>query len=66
MKWINVDTELPTTEGYYGVKFEDGTTDEKPFRIRPSKNIHGFMTMNKVIEWRVLSDEELSFPSEID
>jgi hypothetical protein len=50
-KWIAVTDNLPTEEDYYHVKFEDGTEDEKPFRIRPSKNIHGFMTENKVTHW---------------
>lgn len=53
-EWISVKDELPNVEGYYKVKFEDGTEDEKPFRIRPSRNIHGFMTENKVSHWRAL------------
>lgn len=50
--WISVEQYLPGTENYYEVKFEDGTTDEKPFRIRYSKNILGFMTEKKVTHWR--------------
>jgi len=53
-QWIPVTERLPETEGYYKVKFKDGTKDEKPFRIRPSKNIKGFMTGNEVSYWREL------------
>lgn len=49
--WIPVEEKLPETEGYYKVKFDDGTEDEKPFRIRPKQNIHGFMTMDNVTHW---------------
>jgi len=51
-KWVSVIDALPTVEDYYEVKFEDGTEDEKPFRIRPKKNIRGFMTEKKVTHWR--------------
>lgn len=51
-EWISVETRLPKKEGYYQVKFDDGTEDEKPFRIRPKKNIHGFMTEKKVTHWK--------------
>lgn len=51
-KWINVTDRLPEKEGYYSVKYDNGEVDQKPFRIRPNKNIKGFMTMNNVIEWR--------------
>lgn len=50
--WIKVTTRLPEIEGYYLVKFKDGTTDQLPFRIRPSKNIRGFMTEGNVIAWK--------------
>lgn len=53
-KWIPVSERLPETEGYYAVKFEDGVEDEKPFRIRPNKNIFGFMTEENVVEWAKL------------
>lgn len=52
--WISVKDRLPEKEGYCKVKFKDGTEDEKPFRIRPHKNIHGFMTMNEVTHWQPL------------
>jgi hypothetical protein len=52
--WIPVADRLPETEGYYAVRFENGIEDEKPFRIRPKKNIFGFMTMEKVTHWAVL------------
>lgn len=52
--WISVKDRLPKTEGYYKVKFSDGTEDEKPFRIRPAKNIYGFMTEQKVTHWQPL------------
>jgi hypothetical protein len=51
MNWINLNDEQPTEEGYYKVKFDDGTEDEKPWRIRPSKNILGFMTEKNVTHW---------------
>lgn len=51
IKWINVDDELPTKEDYYKVKFENGDIDQKPFRIRPNQNIHGFMTEDVVTHW---------------
>ncbi len=50
--WKDVNKELPKKEGYYEVRYEDGRFDEKPFRIRPSKNIKGFMTETKVTHWR--------------
>lgn len=53
-KWISVDDEMPKTEGYYEVKFANGETDEKPFRIRPKKNIYGFMTEDQVTHWRLI------------
>ena len=37
--WIPVTERLPETEDYYAVRFENGVEDEKPFRIRPKKNI---------------------------
>ena len=52
--WIRVEQYLPGKEDYYEVKFEDDTTDEKPFRIRYNKNILGFMTEKKVTHWRPL------------
>lgn len=54
IQWIKCEDRLPEVEGYCEVKFADGTTDEKPFRIRPSKNIKGFMTMEEVTHWRPL------------
>jgi hypothetical protein len=50
--WIPVSDRLPDKEGYYSVKYDDGSTDVKPFRIRRSKNIYGFMTLKKVIAWK--------------
>lgn len=50
--WIKVTTKLPEKEGYYKVKFKDGTIDQLPFRIRPNKNIRGFMTEGVVIAWK--------------
>ena len=52
--WIPVTERLPETEDYYAVRFENGVEDEKPFRIRPKKNIFGFMTMWKVTHWAFL------------
>jgi len=52
--WIPVTVRLPETEGYYAVRFENGVEDEKPFRIRPKRNIFGFMTMENVTHWAVL------------
>lgn len=50
--WNDLTEKQPKKEGYYKVKYEDGTEDEKPFRIRPKQNIKGFMTMTKVTHWR--------------
>lgn len=52
MTWISVKVELPKKEDYYTVKFKNGVIDEKPFRIRPSKNIYGFMTEEEVEYWK--------------
>ena len=49
--WIPVKEYLPSIADYYRVMFSDGTEDEKPFRIRPSKNIYGFMTEKEVTHW---------------
>ena len=50
-QWISVNDKLPEIEGYYKVKFENGETDSKPFRIRLSRNIYGFMTEDNVTHW---------------
>ncbi len=50
--WISVHDSLPKKEGYYTVKYDDGSTDRKPFRIRPNSNILGFMTEKNVIAWK--------------
>lgn len=52
--WISINEELPKKEGYYAVKFENGIEDEKPFRIRPKKNIFGFMSMENITHWSYL------------
>ncbi len=52
INWVDATISLPTTEGYYKVKFDDGTEDEKPFRIRPNQNIYGFMAEKNVIQWK--------------
>lgn len=52
--WIPVTERLPETENYYRVKFLNGDEDEKPFRIRPKKNILGFMVMDEVTHWAEL------------
>lgn len=52
--WISVNDRLPETEAYYTVRFANGVEDEKPFRIRPAKNIHGFMTEETVTHWSEL------------
>lgn len=51
-KWISVKDSLPTKQDYYNVKYENGEEDQKPFRIRPEKNIFGFMTEQIVTHWR--------------
>jgi hypothetical protein len=61
MDWIDVNEQLPTEEGYYDVKYDNGQEDSKPFRIRPSKNIRGFMTMENVTHWRESTDKQ-DFP----
>lgn len=53
-KWIPVIESLPKKEAYYKVKFFDGLEDEKPFRIRPRRNIHGFMSEKKITHWQEL------------
>lgn len=50
--WNDILLTQPKKEGYYRVKFEDGSEDEKPFRIRPKRNIYGFMTELKVTHWK--------------
>jgi hypothetical protein len=50
--WIKCSNQLPQTEGYYRVRYDDGTEDQKPFRIRPSKGINGFMTEKNVVAWK--------------
>ena len=57
-QWINVNDELPKEEGYYDVKYADGSEDSKPFRIRPNKNILGFMTEKDVTHWRQSTDNQ--------
>ena len=52
IEWKNVSEKLPTKEGYYTVMYEDETTDRKPFRIRPTKNINGFMSEREIIKWK--------------
>ena len=49
--WISVDEKLPENEDHYHVRYDNGEVDEKPFRIRPSHNIKGFMTTKKVTHW---------------
>ena len=56
-KWIDVKEAIPAIEGYYDVKFDDGTTDEKPFRIRLKRNVLGFMTEKNVTHWKQLTDK---------
>lgn len=53
--WISVKDKLPNKESYYDVKFDDGTEDQKPYRIRPKQNIKGFMTEKNVTHWRKAS-----------
>jgi hypothetical protein len=50
--WKDLKVEQPQKEDYYRVKFEDGTEDHKPWRIRPKQNICGFMTMDNVTHWK--------------
>lgn len=57
-KWVDASIALPTNEGYYKVKFSDNSEDEKPFRIRHNKNIHGFMTEKNVTHWKTLNIEQ--------
>lgn len=54
--WISVDEKLPKAENYYHVRFENGDEDEKPFRIRPSRNIFGFMTEMNVTHWAEIDE----------
>jgi hypothetical protein len=50
--WKDLNVEQPKKEGYYRVRFDDGTEDQKPWRIRPSRNILGFMTERNVTHWK--------------
>lgn len=56
-QWIPVEEKLPEEQGYYKVKFDTGTEDEKYFRIRPSQNIRGFMTMDNVTHWAPMDND---------
>lgn len=62
MNWIDVKDRLPEVPvnsiKYFMVKFADGTEDEKPFRNRPSKNIHGFMALEHVTHWKPISKNQ--------
>jgi len=58
--WIDVKEKLPEREGYFRVKFKNGSEDEKPFRIRPKKNIRGFMTLEEVTHWRHISQSDMT------
>ena len=60
--WISVVDQEPTEEKYYEVKFDDGSTDNKPFRIRPKQNIRGFMTEKNVTHWREENPEDWALP----
>lgn len=57
-EWKSVERELPDEEGYYGVTFDNGETDELRFRIRSRKNIHGFMSERDVTHWRYHTDPD--------
>lgn len=48
--WTPIST-LPKVAKYYRIKLTDGRLEYKPFRIRPHKNIHGFMTLDEVTHW---------------
>lgn len=39
--WISVKDRLPKEQGYYRVKFSDGSEDEKWYRLRPNRS--GFL-----------------------
>lgn len=57
--WIRIEDRLPNIENYYKVRFKNGDEDEKPFRIRPNQNIHGFMTMDEVTHWAEIISNEI-------
>lgn len=50
--WTKVTAKLPEKEGYYKVKFKDGTEDQKFFRIKPIKNTKGFVCEKHVVSWK--------------
>lgn len=50
--WVDIKDRLPEDQGYYEVRFADGTEDEKWFRVRASKGIKGFMTKDEVTHWK--------------
>jgi len=48
--WIeNAEPSKPEKAGYYFVKFEDGTMDEKPYRIRNGRS--GFLSDRTITHW---------------
>lgn len=59
--WYDITIAKPAQEGYYTVKYEDGTTDEKPFRIRLRSGINGFMCEREITHWK-LGTEPDDFP----
>ena len=56
LQWFSVKEQLPKIEDYYAVRFESGFEDEIPFRIRPNKNIYGFMSEEIITHWAILNN----------
>lgn len=48
--WKLCSEKLPSKEGYYSVRYADGTTDEKWYRIRGDKQ--GWLDMREIVAWR--------------
>jgi len=49
--WIPVSDKLPEREGYFAVRFADGSEDQKFYRIR-KKDIRGFLSEDEITHWR--------------
>jgi hypothetical protein len=49
-EWIPALERSPEKEGYYAVKYADGSEDQKPYRIRGS--VSGWLSEKVVTHWK--------------